>query len=164
MYNTSTQIANYFIKKSLATGKELSPMKLIKLSYIAHGWHLALYNGEPLLDEAIYAWKYGPVIHSLYHNFKAYGKGQITNLYYDGTDYPFPENHKDDFLNKIWDTYSNYDGIALSAMTHQPGTPWDITWKKCGGANDVIIPNDLIQKHYEEKIEEINAKRTPILA
>jgi len=44
-------------------------MKLQKLVYYAHGWHLAL-NNEPLIDEQVECWQYGPVISSLFHEFK----------------------------------------------------------------------------------------------
>jgi uncharacterized phage-associated protein len=70
-------IANYFIEKSLATGKRLTPMQLVKLVYIAHGWYLAR-TGKPLLADAVQAWQFGPVIPTLYHEFKQFRDGQIT--------------------------------------------------------------------------------------
>jgi len=69
-------VANYFIKKGIDTKKSVSPMKLQKLVYFAHGWRLALYN-SPLIDEAIQAWQYGPVIPGIYHEFKHYGNRDI---------------------------------------------------------------------------------------
>ena len=76
---TALEIANYFIEKSLDSGVDLTPMKLNKLVYIAHGWYLGL-SDRPLIGEAAQAWKYGPVIPSIYHRFKAYGGAQITSL------------------------------------------------------------------------------------
>jgi uncharacterized phage-associated protein len=58
-------IANYFIARAAADGKRLTPLQLIKLVYIAHGWYLGL-TGEPLINEPPEAWQYGPVIPSLY--------------------------------------------------------------------------------------------------
>ncbi|RYE90398.1 MAG: DUF4065 domain-containing protein [Cytophagaceae bacterium] len=72
-------IANYFIQKSLDTGVEVTPMKLLKLVYISHGWSLALLN-EPLINEAVEAWTYGPVIPSLYQELKEYGRERVTKL------------------------------------------------------------------------------------
>ncbi len=40
-------------------------MKLHKLLYYAAGWHLG-FTGEPLFDEDIEAWQYGPVVPSIY--------------------------------------------------------------------------------------------------
>jgi uncharacterized phage-associated protein len=159
MYN-SFQIANYFIKSSQNTGVELTPMKLIKLCYIANGWHLGLFDDQ-LLDEITYAWKYGPVIDSIYKEFRKFGSSQIQELYSDSENnncYPLPDEKIKPFLDKIWEVYSKYDGIQLSVMTHQPNTPWDIIWNKKGGKKEkyAIIPNELIKSHYKEKILQIN--------
>ncbi|MEO7215667.1 type II toxin-antitoxin system antitoxin SocA domain-containing protein [Mucilaginibacter sp.] len=163
MYS-SHQIANFFIKKSLSTGVELTPMKLLKLCYISHGWHLGLYNTE-LLNEAIFAWKYGPVINSVYHDFKKYRDGQVSELYVDfmtGT-IPLPTEDKAPFLDKIWNIYKGFNGVQLSTMTHQPNTPWDITWNQNGGKNktSAIIPNDLIKDYYSKRLD---AVRVPAVA
>ena len=74
-------IANYFIKKPFEDGTELTPMKLLKLVYAAHGWHLDL-AGEPLIGERVEPWKYGPVVPSAYDEFKDYGDRNITKLAY----------------------------------------------------------------------------------
>lgn len=44
-------------------------MQVIKMAHIAHGYSLAIHN-EPLVDEAVEAWKYGPVVPSLYYRAK----------------------------------------------------------------------------------------------
>ncbi len=163
MYN-SFQIANFFIKASQDTGQELTPMKVIKLCYISHGWYLGLFDDQ-LLDEVIYAWKYGPVVDTVYKEFRKYGSSQITELYKDDhcNEYPMPDDKVKGFLNAIWKAYGNRTGVELSSLTHQPNTPWDITWNKNGGKKEMysIIPNDLIKAHYKEKIQQVNANPTP---
>ena len=79
MYQSLT-ISNYFIQKLHETGHPVTAMKLIKLVYIAHGWYLALNEGKSLINEAIQAWKYGPVIHSLYHKLKKYYQHDILSI------------------------------------------------------------------------------------
>lgn len=162
MLNSSLQVANYFIRLSTRTGKELTPMKLIKLVYISHGWSLGLLDKE-LIDEAVQAWKYGPVIESVYNNFKNYGTRQITEMLRSDDDtnpYALADEASWPLLDKIWEVYGEYSGLELSAMTHEPGTPWDITWNQLGGKDrrSAIIPSDLIKEHYKEKIR----KATPI--
>jgi uncharacterized phage-associated protein len=76
MPETAAAVANYFIDKALEEDRELTPMKLIKLIYLAHGWRLG-WTQLPLIGEAIKAWKYGPVIESLYQSFKRYGGRQL---------------------------------------------------------------------------------------
>ena len=118
-------------------------MQVLKLVYIAHGWNLGL-NAQPLVNEDIEAWQYGPVIPSLYHKYKQYGSNPIQD---------FPAEIADDFnakekiiIDQVWKGYGNRTGISLSSLTHQPGTPWDITVKQSGlGA---VISNDLIEDYY----------------
>lgn len=67
-------VANFFLKRGHPT-----QMKLHKLLYYAHGWHLG-FTGEPLLDEAIEAWAYGPVVPSIYQELKMLGSAPIDRL------------------------------------------------------------------------------------
>jgi len=154
---TSFQIANYFLKRAQDTGEEVTPMKLIKLCYIAHGWHLGI-KDEPLLTETIYAWKYGPVIDTLYNEFKGYGDCPITMLYIEPNKwvYPMPDKPIEPFLDMIWKAYGKYDGIKLSAMTHQVGTPWYKVWHEEGAKTQrhIPIPNDYIKAHYKERMKD----------
>jgi uncharacterized phage-associated protein len=149
MIYTPRQIADFF----LYVGKDdqsMTPMKIIKLVYIAHGWSLGLYN-KPLITEAPQAWKYGPVIPSLYDEFRQYGNQKI--------DIPVSENPIQDektnkLLEKIWNTYGKYTAVQLSAMTHEPETPWSITWEKAKKQYKTLnltIPDNLIQEHYTAK-------------
>lgn len=140
-------------------GIDLTPMKLIKLAYIAHGWYLGL-NGDSLINESVQAWKYGPVIPSIYQEFRPYGNSKIDKLAYKYDEQmkvfiPLPNEDKNEFLNKIWDVYKQYNGLQLSTLTHQEGTPWDIVWNKENGKNinAAIIRNDLIKDHYLQKLK-----------
>ena len=149
MSYSPTTVANYF----LYIGKDdqtMTPMKLIKLVYIAHGWNLGL-NNEELINENVQAWKYGTVIPSLYNQFRHFRSSKITEI----PDTEPTEISTDDkkFLDKVYDIYKKYDGLQLSAKTHQPNTPWTITWNKLinGSGNiDLTIPNDLIKNYYKQ--------------
>src|ERR1700722_8483585 len=74
----ATVIANEFIALASKAGSALSPLKLQKLVYFAHGWCLAL-TGRPLISDRVQAWQYGPVIPSIYHEFKYVGNGSISS-------------------------------------------------------------------------------------
>lgn len=149
-------VANYFIRKSLEEGnKPLTPMQLVKLVYIAHGWHLGII-GNPLLNEQVEAWKYGPVLRSVYTEFKEFASGNITRLGVSHSLWglhkttPFPNTSMNEFLDGIWSGYSHLSGIDLSALTHKQDTPWDDVWHRRGGKDQkgVVIPNDDIKTHY----------------
>jgi|SRR5579872_5818346 len=165
MHN-SVEVANYFVRKSISEGKPITPMKLVKLCYIAHGWHLGLFDNE-LIDEFVQAWQYGPVIESVYHDFKKYGKDNIMEVapsFFDGSELIATGTAV--FLDEIWDLYKQYSAVQLSAMTHQPGTPWWTAWYDMGGKRQqhAIIPNDIIKSFYKEKIIHSNGADLPISA
>jgi len=137
----SQKVAKYILWYSRQT--PITPMQLLKLAYISHGWMLGLY-GKPLLAESAEAWRYGPVIPSIYHCYKKFGGNFITD-----TPQAEPEGLSDqekNLIQQVWDIYGKYSGLQLSALTHKPDTPWDIT-RKCVG-NGAAISNDLIEEHY----------------
>lgn len=150
-------VANFFVDQSLSTGEELTPIKLIKLVYISHGWYLATKDDE-LLSEAVEAWQYGPVVPSVYHNFKQYGNGQIKAFAeFRGQNFHVPVVQNEEtinFLQEIWDQYKQYNGLQLSTLTHLANTPWDIVYNNPvnKARKGVIIPNNLIKEHYKEKL------------
>ena len=151
-------IANYFLEKARAAGDEISPMKLQKLVYYAHGWHLGIL-GEPLIDEQVEAWQYGPVIRSLYHEFKEFGNQPIDRLATQrtpiGTTTPrLPASAAEarPILDEVYDSYGVYTPFQLSMMTHAPGTPWSQTFERYQGTlpRGTDIPQDLIERHFKD--------------
>src|SRR5689334_3355834 len=75
----SKAIANAFLNLGFREKRGISPMKLQKLVYFAHGYYPGAYK-NPLIDECFEAWPYGPVVPSLYHEFKEFGNSRITRL------------------------------------------------------------------------------------
>lgn len=155
---TPLAVANYFIKQAINEGKEITLLQVLKLVYIAHGWHLGM-TGEPLISEGVEAWKYGPVVPGVYHSFKKYGNNPINSLgqAFNGYKIIIPDINDDaekTFLNRVWETYKGFSGLELSTLTHMKGTPWYITWHEKGGSTSqgAVIANDLIKKRYLEKI------------
>ena len=129
-------------------------MKLIKLVYLAHGWNLGI-KGKPLIADSVQAWKYGPVIQSLYREFKQYGNTAVTSLATDFDGVPqVPEGSPEiPLLDKIWEAYSPLTAMQLSSLTHEKGSPWHKTWHDDGGKEDMgaIIPNEVIRDYYSGK-------------
>jgi len=56
----------------------VSHRELQKLLYLAQGFYLANNNGEPLFEEELEAWQYGPVNQTIWHKYKGYGYHTIT--------------------------------------------------------------------------------------
>lgn len=151
-------IANYFLDLAKANGESISPMKLQKLVYYAHGWY-AGYTGKPLINEAIEAWQYGPVIPSLYHEFKRFGASSITCKATDFENFELREVSPPEdvdirkFLENVWSSYGHITGIRLSEMTHAAGSPWDQTWKGAAGLRGADIPFEHIAEHFKAAAE-----------
>lgn len=146
--NSPKQVARYFLYLSARDNRTLTPMQLQKLVYIAHGWQLGWY-GRPLVNEPVEAWQYGPVIRSLYTEYKRYGSGAIAEnvpTKPDGFD-----AQEENTIEQVWQGYGNRTGISLSALTHEPGSPWSITMGTQGLNSD--ISNDVIEDHYKRKTQ-----------
>ncbi len=154
-------VANYFLVLADQQGMQLSSMKLQKLIYYAHGLCLSAYN-RPLIDEAIEAWQYGPVVPSIYHEFKEFGSSPIrcrateAELHEDGSielrtpsiydNLNSVENQETkDLLDFTWEAYGKYSAIQLSNLTHEEGTPWAETAKRYPDKRGVDIPDDLMR-------------------
>ncbi|KQH74402.1 Panacea domain-containing protein [Xylella fastidiosa] len=55
----------------------LTPLQVLKLVYLAHGWCLGVHT-QPLIDELVEAWRAGPLIRSLYNVIKQDRSSGIT--------------------------------------------------------------------------------------
>lgn len=139
-------VANYLLQQCAKNGDPaVTPMQLIKLAYIAHGWTMGL-TGKPLLDEQVAAWQYGPVIPSIYHAVKHFKSLPVSQL--PTVPVAFSDDERN-IMDQVAQKYGRFTGVQLSAMTHQLGTPWDITWKRSG--KNAVISNDLIETFYKNK-------------
>lgn len=155
MNNSAFSVANKFIELADSNQISISPLKLLKLVYIAHGWHLAVFD-KPLLDEPIEAWQYGPVVRTLYHEFKRFGRDAITEpaqILVNDQLVPVPIPTDPDaiaLIEKVWEAYGGLSAYQLANLTHQANTPWDKVRKKWSG-HGALIPDKIIKKHYVEK-------------
>ena len=162
----SLAVANEFIAISLAKNDPVTPMKLLKLVYFAHGWHLGLYD-RPLINEQVEAWKYGPVVASIYHEVKSYGTNNINSLI-EYTDFSVTQEamvievpridssiqagqQALSLIKRVWKVYSPHTGIQLSSMTHQTGSPWFKVWNKMAAPiKGTDIPEEMMKDHFCE--------------
>ena len=168
MAYSAKSIANYFLEKAHQEKvTDITPMKLLKLVYIAHGWWLG-FTEKPLINEQVEAWKFGPVIPSLYHEFKHFGMSPITSK---ATELEFPSWEYEEvpvpsggevikLLDAVWESYGKYNGVQLSNLTHITGSPWERTKKEYGGVlpRGTDIDRNLIEDFYKERIKAIQAK------
>lgn len=141
------QISNHLVEIAGQDKNTLTPMQVLKLVYIAHGYSLG-FRGTPLINNRIEAWKYGPVIPDLYHAVKYWRDQPVQNIA-QVSDANLTDDDKS-FVNEVYSAYKNYDGIQLSALTHRPLTPWDTVYDPLVFGNP--IPNNLIEHHYKTMV------------
>lgn len=147
----SKAVANFFLAK-----EPLTQSKLHKLIYHAHGWHLGLGKG-PLLMEAIEAWRYGPVIPSLYEEFKEVGSGRVYGpARRNGS--VVPEIDPNDrfvlgLLEKVWKLYGGFSAFRLSSKVRQTEGPWDLTERRNPGLDNVAISDKLMEDFFQRMVQ-----------
>lgn len=162
MAHSSLAIANEFIRRGLAQGASggLTQMQVQKLVYLAHAWTLAGLD-QPLIEDPVEAWKFGPVIRKLYSALSRYGRDKISReicwgedtILFSGDDGDIAEELltplEAAIVESIWDIYGKYPAFKLSALTHEPDSPWSQTYDE---RTNRIIPEPLIKEYFKEKL------------
>lgn len=124
--------ANSLLQKAFSTKMPLTHLKLQKLLYFLHGWHLAI-TGIPVVDEGFQAWDYGPVVPSLYQQLRHYGANAIDDYIREidtvtGQPTAYVANIDDQqfwgILDKIWEQYAPFSALELSTLSHAPDSAW----------------------------------------
>ena len=148
--NSALQVANSILQRSFdekdEKGEEvlISHLKLQKLLYILHGWHLAI-TDEPAFEDEVEAWAYGPVVRKVYNAFRGYGDKPIDALGDDKTCVDASEKFFAELLSVVWEKYKGFSSFKLVDATHARGTPWDLAREN----NKKIIANSITRDHYK---------------
>ena len=136
---------------------EICLLKLMKLCYITLGNYLAVKEDDFFEDE-VYAWKYGPVIYSIWHEFKGFFLyNEITCWGGHGESFRIKNEDrkdKDTFLWKlvrdVCDKYKDVNPNGMVELTHGKGTPWyDHKVELLNGERNIIIKKEEIRKYYQ---------------
>lgn len=164
MYS-ALDIAKWFLFKNNAEAKEnefeeepyekITNLKLQKLLYYAQGINLALYD-TPLFCENIEAWPHGPVVREVYNRYSP-NKGNPIIIKMEKEDEVTIEkleqnSNYNNTLNLAYNNFAIYTAWQLRNMTHEDGTPWDITQKTKGLFS--IIDNEEIKKYFIKEVVE----------
>ncbi|GHT06819.1 hypothetical protein AGMMS49525_15490 [Bacteroidia bacterium] len=138
-------IANKIIKSvsDSGLGDLISNLKLQKLLYYQQGFHLA-YFGTPLFDEELEAWMYGPVVPSVYNQFKPEKQNP---LYYSGEVICLAPK-EEALFSEVMRVYGEFSAVGLMNMTHRE-TPWKET--QVGTGN--VIEKSKLQSFFKKKLK-----------
>lgn len=171
MKTDALAVANYFIELAQRDSKPIHLLGLVKRVYIAHGFSLAIQD-KSLLDsrfDRVEAWRYGPVIPSVYHSFKNYRTNKIEkpieNLTIDSfgnEQWVMPkltDERDKQIVEIVWNRYKNYTDSQLVTILHRAGTPWDICYEP---DKNNEIPDGFTKRYYEKLVKAIVERKKRI--
>ena len=157
LYKTNAEIREHIAEnEEYEVYEGITHLKLQKLLYFAQGVFLSMNNGNKLFSEKIMAWEHGPVVEEVYFNYKDNGRNFIDLISNEENDKIIEKIENDsntsNILNMVYSNFAIYTAWQLRDMTHEPGTPWDVTVQK-EGLNHEIKPA-LIKDYFDKVVME----------
>lgn len=127
-------ISNNILNRAFKDGAYVSPMKLQKILYFVASEYQKK-TGRPLLSEPFQTWAYGPVVSSVYDEFRPFSKQSIRKFAKDAKGDALVINEDEDFalkdaLNEVWERTKYSTAVQLSRITHSEDSGWDRAFQK----------------------------------
>lgn len=139
-------IARYIIERCRDNNRPISNLKLQKILYFVQAEFLVTKN-QPCFAEEIQAWDFGPVVPSVYYEYRMFGSANIPCIGRSLTTRPIPAKDRV-ILDGIIDECSRYSASALVEITHNQ-TPWIEAYEQGGYNNEITIES--IKDYFEEE-------------
>ena len=119
-------VSSYFVMRGVEEKFPITQISLQELLHFAQGFHLA-YQQECLFADKIYAWKFGPVVRTVFNRHRVFGRQLIT------PDSPLP-------ICMSGKLPGNREKLPfeLVQLAHKKGSPWHQVYRNYAGQ----IPND----------------------
>lgn len=149
----ATTVANTILYKAFQEGKDITPLQLQKILYFISS-HYAKISNKRVINEDFETWTYGPVLPSVYQEFKVYGANPIKSYAQDSKGKSTIVNLQDNktfesVLNAVYGVTVGKPGVFLSQITHKDGSAWSLADKtKSPTLNWQDIKNDT--SYYED--------------
>ena len=126
----------------------MTSMKLEKLVYYCQGWHLAR-SGDRLFDEAVEAWREGPVVPAL---FRRHRRQYTVTAWPDGDPAHLDEKQAET-IDWVIGEYGSFSALQLSQMTHSE-LPWRMARNGLPDAapSSEPISTDIMRAYYGRQI------------
>lgn len=141
---TASEVARYFLAvQDENAGELITNLKLQKLLYYAQGYHLALY-GRPLFDDPLEAWEHGPVVGSIYREYKLFRDQPIV------VPAEVPEGLSDEaktVLDDVYAAYGRFTAVRLLQITHQ-----EQLWKQAKRGMVSIIDTAAMEREFRARL------------
>ncbi|MGF7110241.1 Panacea domain-containing protein [Treponema pedis] len=127
-------IAKYVINKCTLENCPVSNLQLQKILYYIQVAFLKELK-YPCFDDPIEAWKFGPVVRSVYYEYSIFGGIPIERIY-ENIENCVSEKHKK-IIDKVINQKKNLPPWALVSDTHEPGKAWSRTYNSQGSSAEI---------------------------
>lgn len=151
-------VANFVLDFCESRQCRITNLALQKVVFFCHAWSLIKFQ-KPLVKHSFEAWKYGPVLQYLYHEFKVFderpiegraksinpatGKRQIAEYKFDSA--------TEDLLNNVVGFYIKLSTSELVRLSHAKDGPWYKAWHHQSGVNPgMLIENSEVVEFYSK--------------
>lgn len=129
-----TILSNNILQRAFKENIPVTPMKLQKILYFVSCEYVKATDCE-LLSEDFCVWQYGPVLPSVYNEFRSFHGNQITEYAKDanGDSFVYNESTSPNLrasIDFIWAFFKDKGGIELSQITHEDGSGWSSAFEK----------------------------------
>lgn len=152
-------VANFVLDLAEQERERVSNLRINKIIYFLHVGFLREF-GRPLVSAKIEAWDHGPVFREIYHQFKKFGRSEISgranrvNLatgVYEAANIEIPSDEVN-FLTERCCQLLKIPAGMLVEKSHEVGGPWYIARFGQGRVNPgVEITNNLIVEHFSRE-------------
>lgn len=151
-HTTTQKLCNWFIQQANEREVSLTPVKLNHLVILADWWHLHR-NGDFLINETAEAWSSGPMLPSIYHEYK--DQPPYSVIEHPSRRQPPLEEETDiiPFLEQIWTLYGKYTAQQLSRINTAPTSPWCLTPGKHEAAEHLQITRKYVEAYFRSLAE-----------
>lgn len=158
----ATELAKIITSYINSKGDTLTHKKLQKLLYYVDAWHM-VYFEHPIIDEDFQAWVHGPVVPSVYNQYKEHGFREIELLNDEDTDVEallneaFENNGIDpdqqELVYKVLDQYGPLSAMELELLSHSE-PPWKQTRNGLSPstASTKAIDKDIVLEYFSSLI------------
>ncbi|CAH9066242.1 hypothetical protein PSEHALCIP103_03547 [Pseudoalteromonas haloplanktis] len=118
---TALDVAKVLVNYQNQEDSDLSNLKLQKLVWYCLGFCGAL-TGKKLFDDEIKAWEHGPVVPTLYHELKKFGRNPVELDVNPDLEEKF-EKEQLEVIYEVAEVFGKYSAWKLRNMTHEEA-PW----------------------------------------
>ena len=152
-------VANFVLDACASSGRQITNLSLQKIVYFCHVWSL-IELGRPLVKHQFEAWQYGPVLQSLYREFKAFDRTPISTRA-TGIDpatgakrvaVGMFDAETENLLRRVVNSYSRLSAGQLVDLSHVEGGPWHVVWNHQGSVNPGMKIDDRTIKNFYGKV------------